>query len=137
MIEWERRQGRVFSTATDEPDARAYVQTKRLAQTRRALLDALVARRKQLDKSQGEIASLLNTTQSAISAIEQGRKDSRLWTLLRMAEALGCYIHFELKELPQDDVGTLGEELPEFVGNETHDSEPAGAQLTEGPLEAS
>lgn len=115
MRDWEDHlQPAAAGPSVDE--ARVYTRTRQLTAARRALLDALVERRRSLNLSQSDLARRLDTTQSAISAIEQGRKDSRLWTLLRMAEALDCYIDFDLKPLVVENVTTLGDAITDSIG---------------------
>lgn len=54
----------------------------------RALMDQLIARRKELGLSQAQIAGMIGTTQSAISDMEK-RPNPTLGVLLRYADAVG------------------------------------------------
>ncbi|MEO8289647.1 MAG: helix-turn-helix transcriptional regulator [Gaiellaceae bacterium] len=55
-------------------------------------------RRKELGLSQAELADLVGTTQSAIARLESGGRPPRIDTLLRIANALDCDLHVELRE---------------------------------------
>ena len=67
-----------------------------MAQRRRALTDALVARRVDLGLSQTEVAARMGTSQSAVARLETGLADFRLSTLERYAAALGQVIDWRL-----------------------------------------
>jgi transcriptional regulator with XRE-family HTH domain len=56
----------------------------------------LIARRAALGMTQHELASLMGTTQSAVSDFESGRHDPRLSTLDRWARALGLRLGYTL-----------------------------------------
>jgi transcriptional regulator with XRE-family HTH domain len=47
--------------------------------------------------SQRELAELCGTTQSAIARLERGGRPPRIDTLLRIADALDCDLHVELR----------------------------------------
>lgn len=94
----ERTLAEVGRLAAEGGNADEFNRTFALAAERRQLLDALVRRRRKQGWSQERLAKELHTSQPTISAIEHGRKDSRLWTLMRMADALGCRINLELTE---------------------------------------
>ncbi len=55
-----------------------------------------------LGLSQAQLAELVGTTQSAIARLERGGRPPRIDTLLRIAEALGCGLHVELRPLSDD-----------------------------------
>ena len=54
-------------------------------------------RRQALGLSQAQLAELVGTTQSAIARLERGGRPPRIDTLLRIADALGCELHVELR----------------------------------------
>ena len=60
-------------------------------------------RRHALGLSQAQLAELVGTTQSAIARLERGGRPPRIDTLLRIADALGCELHVELR--PHDARG--------------------------------
>jgi len=62
-------------------------------------------RRKQWGLSQKELAELCGTTQSAIARLEAGRRPPRIDTLKRVANALDCDLHVELKPKTKGDSG--------------------------------
>ena len=68
-----------------------------MAKRRRALTEALVARRVELGLSQTEVAARMMTSQSAVARIEAGEVDIRLSTLERYAAALGQVLDFRLQ----------------------------------------
>ena len=67
-----------------------------MAERRRALTDALVARRIDLGLSQTEVAARMGTSQSAVARLETGQADIRMSTLERYAAALGQVIDWRL-----------------------------------------
>lgn len=67
-----------------------------MAERRRALTDALVARRVDLGLSQTEVAARMGTSQSAVARLETGQADVRMSTLERYAAALGQVIDWRL-----------------------------------------
>jgi transcriptional regulator with XRE-family HTH domain len=67
-----------------------------MAARRRALTDALVARRVDMGLSQTEVAARMGTSQSAVARLETGHADIRLSTLERYAAALGQVIDWRL-----------------------------------------
>jgi transcriptional regulator with XRE-family HTH domain len=62
-----------------------------------AIAEQVVSRRHERDLSQHELAQLCATTQSAIARLERGARPARLDTLLRIATALDCELHVELR----------------------------------------
>jgi ribosome-binding protein aMBF1 (putative translation factor) len=60
------------------------------------LVARLVARRRHLGLSQTEVAARMGTSQSAVARLEAGRRDLRLSTLQRYAEALGARLGYGL-----------------------------------------
>ena len=74
---------------------------REMASRRKALADALVARRLELGLSQTQVAARMGTSQSAVARLESGDADIRLSTLERYAVALGHRIDWRLgKEHP-------------------------------------
>src|SRR5947199_7590368 len=69
---------------------------REIAQRRRQLISALVARRQALGLSQTEVAARMGTSQSAVARIESGTADLRLTTVERYAAALGWQIEWRL-----------------------------------------
>lgn len=65
----------------------------RLVEADEALLDKLIAVRRDLGLSQAEVGRRLGVGQSAIARIEGGERDPRLSTLRRYALALGVLVH--------------------------------------------
>ena len=57
----------------------------------------VVEQRLARDLSQGELAELCGTTQSAIARLESGERPPRIDTLLRIANALDCELDIELR----------------------------------------
>ena len=64
----------------------------------------LAVRRAERGLSQRELANLVGTTQSAIARLESGGRPPRIDTLLRIADALECDLHVELRprEVPTE-----------------------------------
>ena len=62
-----------------------------------AIADRVSERRTELGMSQRELAELTGTTQSAIARLEAGGRPPRIDTLLRIADALDCDLHVELR----------------------------------------
>jgi ribosome-binding protein aMBF1 (putative translation factor) len=54
-------------------------------------------RRRELGLSQAELAKVCGTTQSAIARLESGGRPPRIDTLLKLAHALDCELHVELR----------------------------------------
>jgi len=54
-------------------------------------------RRRELGLSQAELAHVCGTTQSAIARLESGGRPPRIDTLLKLAHALDCELHIELR----------------------------------------
>jgi transcriptional regulator with XRE-family HTH domain len=69
-----------------------------------AIASELAARRAERGLSQRELAHLVGTTQSAIARLESGGRPPRIDTLLRIADALECDLHVELRprEVPTE-----------------------------------
>lgn len=59
-------------------------------------------RRKERGLSQADLADLVGTTQSAIARLESGGRPPRIDTLLRIANALDCDLHVELRDRAPD-----------------------------------
>jgi transcriptional regulator with XRE-family HTH domain len=64
----------------------------------------VAARRAARSLSQRELAELVGTTQSAIARLESGGRPPRIDTLLRIADALECDLHVELR--PREEART-------------------------------
>jgi predicted transcriptional regulator len=79
---------------------------REIAQRRRQLIAALVARRQALGLSQTEVAARMRTSQSAVARLESGMADVRLTTVERYAAALGWEIEWRLRGFDQDGAGT-------------------------------
>ncbi len=62
-----------------------------------SIADRVAERRQELGMSQRELAELTGTTQSAIARLEAGGRPPRIDTLLRIADALDCELHVELR----------------------------------------
>ena len=62
-----------------------------------AIANELAERRTALGLSQRELAHRVGTTQSAIARLESGGRPPRIDTLLRIADALDCDLHVELR----------------------------------------
>jgi len=62
-----------------------------------SIASQVAERRRELGLSQADLASLCDTTQSAIARLESGGRPPRIDTLLRIAEALECELHVELR----------------------------------------
>ena len=75
-----------------------------MAERRRSLAAALVAKRVKLGLSQTEVAARMGTSQSAVARLESGQADLRLSTLERYAAAIGQRLDWRL---------SLGEESVE------------------------
>jgi transcriptional regulator with XRE-family HTH domain len=65
-------------------------------------------RRRELQLSQAELATITGTTQSAIARLESGGRPPRIDTLLKLAHALDCELVVELR--PRS--GPAAEERP-------------------------
>jgi transcriptional regulator with XRE-family HTH domain len=63
----------------------------------REIAEQVIDRRQAWDLSQGELAELCGTTQSAIARIERGKRPPRIDTLQRVANALDCELSVELR----------------------------------------
>ncbi|MBY8871832.1 helix-turn-helix domain-containing protein [Micromonospora sp. PLK6-60] len=81
----------------NDPDARAEYED---ARRRRTLFKTFAWARRYKQMSQADIARIMETSQSAISDIEQGQKDPRLSTLQRLARALGFELRVHLSMGP-------------------------------------
>jgi transcriptional regulator with XRE-family HTH domain len=62
-------------------------------------------RRHELGLSQAQLAALCGTTQSAIARLERGGRPPRIDTLLRIAAALECELHVELRPTTDTEEG--------------------------------
>ncbi len=62
-----------------------------------SIASQVAERRRELGLSQAELASLCDTTQSAIARLESGGRPPRIDTLLRIADALECELRVELR----------------------------------------
>lgn len=71
---------------------------REMAERRRALSEALVARRVHLGLSQTEVAARMGTSQSAVARLEAGEADVRLSTIERYAAALGQRLDWRLRK---------------------------------------
>ena len=67
-----------------------------MAQRRKELSEALVARRHEIGLSQTEVAARMGTSQSAVARLEAGEADLRLSTVERYAAAVGLAIDWTL-----------------------------------------
>jgi ribosome-binding protein aMBF1 (putative translation factor) len=61
------------------------------------IADQVSERRRELGLSQAELARVCGTTQSAIARLESGGRPPRIDTLLKLAHALDCELHIELR----------------------------------------
>jgi ribosome-binding protein aMBF1 (putative translation factor) len=61
------------------------------------IAERVAERRKAWGVSQGELAELCGTTQSAIARVERGARPPRIDTLARIAAALDCELVIELR----------------------------------------
>jgi transcriptional regulator with XRE-family HTH domain len=61
------------------------------------LADQVAEHRVARELSQGELAELCGTTQSAIARLERGARPPRIDTLLRVANALDCELVIQLR----------------------------------------
>jgi DNA-binding XRE family transcriptional regulator len=66
------------------------------------IAEQVASRRAELGMAQRELAELVGTTQSAIARLESGGRPPRIDTLLRIAAALDCELHVELRPHAQD-----------------------------------
>jgi transcriptional regulator with XRE-family HTH domain len=64
---------------------------------RQALLDRLVAARREAGLTQTELAARMGTSQSAVARLESGDLDARLSTLERYAAALGRTVDWQVR----------------------------------------
>ena len=109
------------------------------ATARYDLLEALADARKAAALTQTALAKAINTTQSAVSAIESGGTDPRLSTLQRYARGVGLALHWDLvpagAELTKvQDVRYLpvsGRTC--YVRTVIHQQPPAPAAVSAGP----
>jgi predicted transcriptional regulator len=62
-----------------------------------SIASQVAERRRGLGLSRAEVASLCATRQSAIARLESGGRPPRIDTLLRIADALECELHVELR----------------------------------------
>ncbi len=75
---------------------------REMAQRRRQLVAALVARRQALGLSQTEVAARMGTSQSAVARIESGALDLRMTTLERYAAAVGLQVDWRLQGFKEE-----------------------------------
>jgi ribosome-binding protein aMBF1 (putative translation factor) len=61
------------------------------------IAEQVADRRRELGLSQAELAEICGTTQSAIARLESGGRPPRIDTLLKLAHALDCELHIELR----------------------------------------
>lgn len=61
------------------------------------IAEQVAERRRELGLSQAELARVCGTTQSAIARLESGGRPPRIDTLLKLAHALDCELHIELR----------------------------------------
>jgi DNA-binding XRE family transcriptional regulator len=64
---------------------------------RRRLQRALAHKRRELGLTQAEVASRMQTSQSAVARVEAGEVDAKMSTLQRYAIAIGYEIDFSLR----------------------------------------
>jgi ribosome-binding protein aMBF1 (putative translation factor) len=64
------------------------------------IAEQVADRRRELGLSQAELAEICGTTQSAIARLESGGRPPRIDTLLKLAHALDCELHVELRPSP-------------------------------------
>jgi transcriptional regulator with XRE-family HTH domain len=69
---------------------------REMGDSRRRLLDELVARRRELGLSQTEVAARMGTSQSAVARLEARAADLRISTLERYAAALDREIEWRV-----------------------------------------
>lgn len=69
---------------------------REMAEERRSLAAALVAKRVELGLSQTAVAARMGTSQSAVARLESGEADLRLSTLERYAAAIGQRLNWRL-----------------------------------------
>jgi ribosome-binding protein aMBF1 (putative translation factor) len=70
------------------------------------IAEQVVLQRRARGLSQGELAELCGTTQSAIARLENGGRPPRIDTLLRIANALDCNLVIELRPRTAQKGGT-------------------------------
>lgn len=61
------------------------------------IADQVSDQRAARELSQGELAALCGTTQSAIARLERGKRPPRIDTLMRVASALDCELVVKLR----------------------------------------
>lgn len=71
------------------------------------IADRVAEQRRARGLSQAELAQLCGTTQSAIARLEAGGRPPRIDTLLRLANALDCELHVELRPRTRTKDGDL------------------------------
>ena len=90
-----------MGAAGDDSDLPVLPGFRDIALRRRALIDDLVAARREAGLSQADVAARMGTTQSAVARLESGELDARLSTLQRFASAVSC----ELRSGPVSEGG--------------------------------
>jgi transcriptional regulator with XRE-family HTH domain len=84
------------------------------ATIRMRLVQVLSSLRQNLRITQRKVASLMGTTQSAVSDMEKGLTDPRLSTLQRHARAIGCRIDVEVVEELDDPHAAVARSLVHY-----------------------
>ena len=74
---------------------------REMALRQQAVVDDLVARRRELGLSQGDVAARMGTSQPAVARLESGGVDARLSTLQRYADAVEVRLDVGL-QTPRD-----------------------------------
>jgi transcriptional regulator with XRE-family HTH domain len=90
----EQRKDPVFAAAYEDAQARA------------DLLDRCVRLRKESGKTQADVASVMGTTQSAVSDLEAGATDPQLSTLQRYARAVGARLDLSITAAQESGTGS-------------------------------
>lgn len=69
------------------------------------VVDALIARRKELGLRQADVAQRMHVAQGTVCQFERLRSP-RMYTVLRYAEAVGASLSFTLEPLPDEEAET-------------------------------
>ena len=67
--------------------------------TRRSIARDIKRRREAMGLSQGQIASLIGSTRTGISQVENGHRNLCIHTMVKIALALGCTLAFRLEPI--------------------------------------
>lgn len=67
-----------------------------------AAVETLVARRKELGLTQGDVARRMHVGQPSVCMFEKGHMEPRLSTLMRYAQAVGASVSLEIVEHSED-----------------------------------